>query len=45
MKTLLLFCHIGGINATALLKHMQQNDLAHHMHLKMALVCEHTGYI
>lgn len=45
MKTLLLISHLGGINATALLKHIQQNDLAHHMHLKMAIVCEHTAFL
>jgi len=45
MKTLLLMCVIGGINATALIKHMQQNEIVQHMHLKMAIVCENTVFI
>jgi hypothetical protein len=36
---------VGGINAAAVLKFTQQNDIAKDAHLKMAIVSQQTGYI
>ena len=35
---------IGGINATALTKHVQMHPLAHKMHLKMAIISHDAVY-
>lgn len=36
---------LGGINATALTKHVQQHPLAHKMHLKLAIVSQESVYV